>query len=173
MNLRKALRTIIDHGCSNQQNASSIKIPNTRREGCIVSSSISVPNTRREGCIVAAEWCPTPACTCTYCKCNLQRVNIKSDKCTQTGSTMVVQCCFTNCLITLYHVPSSSKVNVSFQRCQFMKMVGGRDWQISPTYLPLFFLLGFRPLYFEVQRKKYLKNKIKYTLAGKASAQTN
>ena len=43
------------------------------------------------------------------------------------------------------------------QRCQFMKMVGrgggGRDWQISPTYLPLFFLLGFRPLYFEVHKK--------------------
>ena len=43
----------------------------------------------------------------------------------------------------------------SKQRCQFMKMVRwaetGRSRQ--PTY-PYFFLLGFRPLYFEVQMKK-------------------
>ena len=42
------------------------------------------------------------------------------------------------------------------QQCQFMKMVGGAETGRSrqPTY-PYLFLLGFRPLYFEVQMKKY------------------
>ena len=48
----------------------------------------------------------------------------------------------------------SKKAHTPYQRCQFMEMVGGGGrLQISPTYLSLFFLLGFRPLYFKVQKK--------------------